>query len=148
LLYHGRGKFEEAEKMWKRALAGYEKALEPDHPDTLRVVQNLGLLYHGRGKFEEAEKMLKRAMEGYRNYGRSKEREFSDTAYNLGNIYEETLLFDKAEAAFECAVRGYETLLGPDDPETLEAITRLTSLRKKRNISRQTGWTKILRQIF
>ena len=148
MLYHGRGNVEEAEKMWKRALAGYEKALEPDHPDTLRVVQNLGLLYHGRGKFEEAEKMLKRAMEGYRNYGRSKEREFSDTAYNLGNIYEETLLFDKAEAAFECAVRGYETLLGPDDPETLEAITRLTSLRKKRNISRQTGWTKILRQIF
>jgi hypothetical protein len=45
---HVQGKFEEAEVMGKRALAGYEKALEPDHPDTLRVVQNLGSLYHGQ----------------------------------------------------------------------------------------------------
>ena len=56
MLYYGRGKFDEAEKMWGRALAGYEKALEPEHPDTLGVVQNLGALYYGRGKLDEAEK--------------------------------------------------------------------------------------------
>jgi hypothetical protein len=42
LLYHGRGKLDEAETMWKLALVGFEKALEPERPDTLGVVQNLG----------------------------------------------------------------------------------------------------------
>jgi hypothetical protein len=41
--------------MYFRALAGYEKALEPEHPDTLRVVHNLGMLYHGRGQIKQAE---------------------------------------------------------------------------------------------
>ena len=48
-----------------RALAGYEKALEPDHPDTLRVIHNLGVLYRQRGQIDEAEKMLKRSLAGY-----------------------------------------------------------------------------------
>jgi Tetratricopeptide repeat len=52
--------------MLKRELTGYKKALEPDHPDTLAVVQNLGKLYHDRGKVNEAEMMfgqLKKALE-------------------------------------------------------------------------------------
>jgi tetratricopeptide (TPR) repeat protein len=50
-------KFENAKRMYLRALAGYEKTLEPDHPAKLRVVQNLGLLYHGRGQIKKAEEM-------------------------------------------------------------------------------------------
>src|SRR5438045_3610816 len=58
-MYQYYGHSVEGEDMWKRALAGYEKALGPDHPQTLMVVQNLGTLYHGRGQVEEAEKMWK-----------------------------------------------------------------------------------------
>jgi len=43
--------------MWKWALAEYKKALEPDHPNTLIVVQNLGALYYGRGQVKKAEKI-------------------------------------------------------------------------------------------
>jgi tetratricopeptide (TPR) repeat protein len=50
-------KFENAKRMYLRALAGYGKTLEPDHPAKLRVVQNLGLLYHGRGQIKKAEEM-------------------------------------------------------------------------------------------
>ena len=50
MLYHRQGKVEEAEKMLKQALAGYEKALEPDHPDPLQVIQNLGMLYYELGR--------------------------------------------------------------------------------------------------
>ena len=57
--------------MWKRALVGYEKALEPDHPITLGVVQNLGTLYHDHGKINEAEMMferLKKALETHESH--------------------------------------------------------------------------------
>jgi hypothetical protein len=43
--------------MYKRALAGYEKALGPGHTSTLDTVNNLGLLYRDQGKLDEAERM-------------------------------------------------------------------------------------------
>jgi hypothetical protein len=36
--------------MYMLALAGYEKALGPDHTSTLSTVHNLGLLYGNQGK--------------------------------------------------------------------------------------------------
>jgi hypothetical protein len=48
--------------MWKRTLAGYEKALGPDHSDTLTSVGNLGVLCCDRSRFDEAEAVLKRAL--------------------------------------------------------------------------------------
>ena len=44
-LYADQGKPDEAEKMYQRALQGYEKAWGPDHTSTLDTVNNLGLLY-------------------------------------------------------------------------------------------------------
>jgi tetratricopeptide (TPR) repeat protein len=51
--------------MYQRALAGYEKALGPDHTSTLETVNNLGLLYRAQGKLAEAEQMYQRALAGY-----------------------------------------------------------------------------------
>jgi tetratricopeptide (TPR) repeat protein len=65
LLYAAQGKLDEAEKMYQRALQGYEKAWGPDHTSTLVTVNNLGLLYADQGKLDEAEKMYQRALQGY-----------------------------------------------------------------------------------
>ena len=46
-----------AERMYHQALAGYEKALGPDHTSTLGTVHNLGILYADQGKLAEAEQM-------------------------------------------------------------------------------------------
>jgi hypothetical protein len=45
LLYKNKGRLNDAEMMYKRALAGYEKALGPEHTSTLDTVNNLGNLY-------------------------------------------------------------------------------------------------------
>ncbi|KAL6233927.1 hypothetical protein BDW75DRAFT_241569 [Aspergillus navahoensis] len=63
-LYLDQGILKEAEKMYQRALAGYEKALGPDHSSTLNTVNNLGLLYSDQGKLKEAEEMYQRALAG------------------------------------------------------------------------------------
>ena len=54
-LYRDQGKLDEAEKMYMRALEGYEKALGADHTSTLNTVNGLGILYADRGKPDEAE---------------------------------------------------------------------------------------------
>jgi Tetratricopeptide repeat len=43
--------------MYDRALAGYEKALGPEHTSTLGTVHGLGVLYSDQGKLDQAEQM-------------------------------------------------------------------------------------------
>lgn len=63
-LYSDQGKLKEAEEMYQRALAGYEKALGPNHTSTLVTVNNLGNLFSDQGKLKEAEEMYQRALVG------------------------------------------------------------------------------------
>jgi Tfp pilus assembly protein PilF len=60
-MYREQGQVEEAEEMYQRALAGYEKVLGPDHTSTLNIVTNFGVLYSDQGKLKEAEEMYRRA---------------------------------------------------------------------------------------
>ncbi|EED14425.1 kinesin light chain, putative [Talaromyces stipitatus ATCC 10500] len=64
-LYADQNKLKEAEKMFRRALEGYENTLGPDHKSTLNSVYYLGILYQKQDKQKEAEKMYRRALAGY-----------------------------------------------------------------------------------
>jgi tetratricopeptide (TPR) repeat protein len=67
ILCKNQGKLAEAEVMYQRALAGYEKTLGPEHRATLKMVKNLSTLYADQGKVMEAETMYVRALQGYEN---------------------------------------------------------------------------------
>jgi hypothetical protein len=54
------GKYEVTEEMNRRALAGREKVLGVEHPDTLTSVSNLALVLRYQGKYETAEEMNRR----------------------------------------------------------------------------------------
>lgn len=64
-LYADQVNMNEAEKIYLRALTGYEQALGPDHTSTPDIVNNLGNLYNRQGKMNDAEKMYLRDL-GYR----------------------------------------------------------------------------------
>jgi len=53
--------------MYIRALAGFEKAIGPDHKVALGTVYNLGCLYADQGKLAEVEEMYARALAGVEN---------------------------------------------------------------------------------
>ena len=63
VLYKDQRKMKEAEE-YQRALADHEKALGPDHPSTLDIVNDLGILYNDQGKLKEAEEIYQRALAG------------------------------------------------------------------------------------
>jgi hypothetical protein len=56
------GRYEQAEEMNRRALAGREKVLGVDHPDTLTSVSNLALVLRDQGRYEQAEEMNRRSL--------------------------------------------------------------------------------------
>jgi hypothetical protein len=53
-----------AEKLNRRALAGREKELGEQHPDTLASVNNLAGVLQDQGMYEDAEKLSRRALAG------------------------------------------------------------------------------------
>src|SRR5262245_54126113 len=55
------GRFGEAIPLAKKALAIREKALGPEHPNTVTSLNNLAELYWATGAYAQAEPLLKRA---------------------------------------------------------------------------------------
>ena len=62
LLYDAQGKYVEAEPLYKRSLAIYEKALGPEHPRVAGSLNYLAALYDSQGKYAEAEPLYKRSL--------------------------------------------------------------------------------------
>ncbi len=61
-LYEAQGHYAEAEPLYKRALAIYEKALGPEHPHVAASLTGLAALYDAQGHYAEAEPLYQRAL--------------------------------------------------------------------------------------
>ena len=61
VLYEARGRYAEAEPLYKRALAIVEKALGPEHPDVATSLENYAALLRKTERTTEAIKMKARA---------------------------------------------------------------------------------------
>ncbi|KAL3703899.1 hypothetical protein TMatcc_009589 [Talaromyces marneffei ATCC 18224] len=125
ILLSDRGNLGKAEKMYQRALEGYEKAWGPDHTSTLDTVNNLGLLYADQGKLTDAEKMYQRALEGYEKAWGSNHTSTLDTVNNLGNLYKNQGKLADAEKMYQRALEGKEKAWGPDHTSTLDTVNNL-----------------------
>ena len=121
------GKYEEAEPLYRRALAGQEAALGAEHPSTLISVTNLGILLRKRNDFASAEPLLRRAMQGFRSA--------------LGEVHQLSVCSTMALALLLAqthrdaeAASLYEPVeeLGPQMPETLKDVRELASLLEGR----------------
>ena len=80
-----------------RGLAGYEKALGPDHTSTLDAVHCLGLLYSDKGMLDEAEQMYMRAIAGYEKALGPDHTSTLNTVQCLGILYRDRGKFAEAE---------------------------------------------------
>jgi tetratricopeptide (TPR) repeat protein len=61
LLYKIQGRYAEADSLYKRALAIWEKAFGPDDLNVATVLENMAELYRKMGKGDEAERADARA---------------------------------------------------------------------------------------
>jgi tetratricopeptide (TPR) repeat protein len=62
-VYLTQEKYDEAEGLYRRAMAIREKVLGDDHPDVAHTLTNLSLVYSLQRKFAAAEEVLRRALE-------------------------------------------------------------------------------------
>jgi tetratricopeptide (TPR) repeat protein len=110
------GKRAAARPLLERALAIYERALGPDHPDTAQSLNNLAMLLGDQGELAAASPLLERAVAiSERALG----PDHPNTATGLTNLA--SLLGDQGELAaarplLERALAIRERVLGPDHP--------------------------------
>jgi formylglycine-generating enzyme required for sulfatase activity len=62
LLYEAQGQYAQAEPLYKRSLAIWEKALGPNHPNVAESLNNLAVLYKTQGRYAQAEPLLRRSV--------------------------------------------------------------------------------------
>jgi tetratricopeptide (TPR) repeat protein len=122
---YGRGKYAEAEPLFRKALAAYEEALGPLHPFTSTAYNNLASSLHEQGRYKEAEPLYRKALA-------AKERALGpshpDTARGydgLGTNLRAQGRPKEAEPLFRKALAIREAALGPGHPDTARAYNGL-----------------------
>ncbi|KAK3613652.1 hypothetical protein LTR56_027755 [Elasticomyces elasticus] len=122
------GQYKAAEEMNRRALKGREKALGPEHPDTLKSVSKMATVLLSQGKYEAAEEMNRQALKGRE---KALGLEHHDTLTSVSNLAQVLQCQGKYEAAEEMnrrALKGYEKALGPEHPHTLTSVSNLAQV--------------------
>jgi tetratricopeptide (TPR) repeat protein len=130
-MFAKQGQYNEAEKMYERALQGYEKAWGPEHLSTLDTVHNLGLLFAKLGRLDEAQGMYQRALQSREKACGPEHTLTLDTVNNLGALYAGLGRLDEAEKMYERALQGYEKAWGPEHTSTLDTVNNLGLLYQK-----------------
>jgi tetratricopeptide (TPR) repeat protein len=121
-------RLEAAERMYLRALRGYEEALGAEHTSTLDTVNNLGNLYADQGKLKKAEEMYVRALRGKEEALGAEHTSTLGTVNNLGSLYADQGKLKKAEEMYVRALRGREEALGAEHTSTLDTVYNLGNL--------------------
>ncbi|KAG0127675.1 hypothetical protein HOY82DRAFT_671995 [Tuber indicum] len=122
------GRYGEAEEMLQHAMEGREKALGPEHPDTLATANNLAWVLTDLGRFEEAEKLYRRVQGGQKRSLRPEHPDFLVCTNNLAGVLDKQGKCHEAEEEYRRALEGFEKALGPEHPDTLNILKNLASV--------------------
>src|SRR5258706_75794 len=118
-LYKWHGRYDKALRYYERALAGEEKALGMDHPDTLTTVDNMAFVFDHQGQYDKALKYYERSLAGKEKSLGVDHPDTLATVHNMALVFRKQGHYDKALKYYERALAGKENSLGGDHPYTL-----------------------------
>ncbi|KZP23869.1 TPR-like protein [Athelia psychrophila] len=122
-----RGRYDEAEALYQRALVGQKEQLGADHPSTLITVIGIAVLYEHLGRFTEAETLFQQALAVNEQQLGADHPATLGTVGNLANLYKKQGKYAEAEILYQRALAGYERL-GANHPGTLRTVGNLGCL--------------------
>ncbi|KZP20022.1 TPR-like protein [Athelia psychrophila] len=122
--FQQRGRYDEAEALYRQALAGLEQQLGTYHPDTLRTANGLAYLYYTQGRYGQAEVMYQRVLAGQEQLS-ADHAETLRAVNGLAALYNMQGYYTEAESFYRRALAGMEQQLGADHPDTLKTANNL-----------------------
>ena len=134
-LYHNQGRYDESERLQRRALEVNERILGRDHPETLTSLNNIAGLYQTLGRYDDAEPLYRRVIEASDRV-RGKDHPDTLTALNnLASLYEAQGRYSEAELLSRRVLETGERALGVEHPDTLRNLNNLAALLDARGRS-------------
>jgi tetratricopeptide (TPR) repeat protein len=126
-------RYAEAEPLYKRALAIIEKAVGPNHPVFVAMLNKLATLYREQGKYAEAEPLYRRALEIREKALGPDHPEVGTNLLGLANLYKARGNYAEAESLFKRAMGIFEKKLDPNDPRLGTCLMDYADLLHKTN---------------
>ena len=124
-MYGKQGRYAEAEPLFKRSLAIWEKALGPEHPDVATSLSNLGVLIGMQGRYADAEPLLKRSLAIREKILGPDHRDVAGSLNNLATQYGEQGRYAEAEPLHKRSLGILEKTLGPEHPDVALSLNNL-----------------------
>ena len=125
------GRFDEAEVLYREALAIVEAELGPHDSDVATIYHNLGGLRHARGDFIDAERYARRSVEIREAVADEQENLAADRAA-LASILDALGRHDEAETLLLEVLATFERIHGPDDYEVAINLNNLAVIYQRR----------------
>jgi tetratricopeptide (TPR) repeat protein len=124
-LYVEQRKFNEAEPLYKRAIAILEKFFGPKDAEVASALAKIANLYTLQGKYIEAEKALWRALEIRQLAFGQDHVDVAECLDSLADVHEKQANPEQAQRFYQSSVSIKEKVLGKDHPRTAETWTKL-----------------------
>ena len=123
-----RGQYKEAESLYKQAVAIFEKALGPDHPEVAQILNNLAELYRNQGKLTDAEPLYKKALDIFEKALGPDHPQVATSLNNLALLYKQQGKLAEAEPLYKQALDISEKALDPNHPNIANRLNNLAML--------------------
>jgi tetratricopeptide (TPR) repeat protein len=121
----GLGESPRAAEVLQKAMDTRTARLGPDHPDTLRTMNDLALAYRLSGQFPKALPLLEEAVERMKARLGPDHPDTLRTMNNLALAYRLSGRLARAVGLFEETLGKQKAIHGPDDPDTLTSMSDL-----------------------
>ncbi len=131
-VHYNVGSYEPAAAHFSRALSLWESNLGPDHPDTLKAVNNLAMSLARLGRAAEAEALYRRALQGRERVLGPDDPFTLVTLNNLAELIRGAGRVDEAEPLLRRALEVQRRVHGPGHKNTLTTQANLASLLLRR----------------
>ena len=126
--YTDLGIYPEARKQLERALDLQRRVLGPEHPDTLKSMNNLAVVYVHEGKYAQAEALDSQTLEIRRRVLGPEHPDTLMTMNNLAIVYYDEGKYAQAEALDSQTLEIRRRVLGPEHPDTLVSMNTLITV--------------------
>ncbi len=129
-LFNEEGRYAEAERAYRAALAIREARHGPDHVTVAIILNSLALTLHALARHDEAEAMFGRALAILKGASARHQPSMARALSNLGRLYSDQGRFPDAESCHRRALAILEELEGSDHPDVATCLNNLAQVEK------------------
>ena len=133
ILYRAQSRLDEAESLYKRALAIWEKAIGPNSPTAAFALNNLAVVYTQRGKFDDAIALHERSLAIKEKALGPDHPDVAGTLQNLAENYRHLENLAKSEELDKRALAIREKALGPEHTYVADSLNNLGNVYAKQS---------------